>query len=175
MHINMNITRRAFTLFELMVTITISVVLASMVLPMLKNDDHLKLIAASAIIRSDIEFAQSLSIKAPTRPVLVRFDGAANGYFLSYADDADTPITRDDTGEPYSVILGYGRATAAEGVTLTVADMNKYRLYFESNGGLLEFNTNPVITLQSGDEWFQLAVEPSTGSIVESSGTGTPP
>jgi len=166
---------RGFTLFELMVTVTIAVILASMALPMLRNDDRIRLIAAASLVTSDIEFAQSLTIAKPAEPLVIMFDEDADSYHIGLVNQEETPITREDTGEPYLVVFGQGRATAAEGVDLSVSDMNKGGLQFDTHGGLFEFNITPVITLQSGDHWLQLTVSATTGSINETSGTGTPP
>lgn len=167
--------QRAFTLFELMIVVAIAAVLATMVLPMIRNDERLQLIAAASLVTSDIEYAQSLSISRPSSPAAVSFDTSTASYHVAYQSSVETPLTRDDTGESYAVTFGTGRATGAAGVTMSVKDMNKNLIQFDSHGGLLEFNATPVITLQAGNEWFQLTISPTTGTITETSGAGTPP
>lgn len=158
---------RAFTLIELMVVVTIAAVLATMVLPMMRNDDRLSLVATSSLVTSDIEFAQSLSISNPSRPAAIKFTPMTSSYHIAYADDLDTPMTRSDTGAAYAVTFGQGRATSAKGVTMRVDHTTNNTIIFESHGGLTDFSETPIVTLRSGDKWIKLTIEPTTGSISE--------
>ena len=161
---------RAFTLIELMVVVAIAAVLATMVLPLMRNDERLRLIATASLLHSDIEFAQAMSIAQPSLPLLVKFDANANQYHIANYAAMNTPIVRDDTGEPYLVTLGVGRATAANGVDLEIEAMIADSLLFDTHGGLLDFSSTPVITLTTDAEWLQLTIDPTTGTITETSG-----
>jgi prepilin-type N-terminal cleavage/methylation domain-containing protein len=165
----------AFTLIELMVVLAIAAVLATMVLPMMRNDDRLRLIAITSLIRSDLEYAQALSISQPSTPLLVKFDADAGQYHVARYSAIDTPIVREDTGMPYLVTLGVGRAASGAGLTLDIEGMVADCLLYDTHGGLLDFSNTPVITLQSATEWFKLAIEPTTGTITETRGTGEAP
>ena len=166
--------RRAFTLIELMVVLAIAAVFATMVLPMLRDDDRLRLIATASLIRADLQYAQAISIATPDNPLVVVFDPLTASYYLAETSDTSTPITRDDTGLPFSVTLGLGRASASAGVTLAIAGATSNIVAFDSHGGLVDFAQTPEITLQAGDQWFKLAISPTTGTITETSGTSEP-
>src|SRR5215813_8301268 len=103
------VPRRAFTLLEVLVVVTVIVVIASMVLPALSDENRPRLMAASAILTSDIETAQAMSIANPTAPLTVRFDPTGNRWWIAVATIPNTPITRDDTHEQFLVTLGSGR------------------------------------------------------------------
>jgi prepilin-type N-terminal cleavage/methylation domain-containing protein len=166
--------RHAFTLIELLVAITLIAVIAVLVTPRFRDDHRLRLIAASNVVISDIEYAQTMCISHPDDPVVVTFDPGAASYWLAYAYDPATPLTREDTGEPYLVEFGQGRAASVVDVALAVSGLTDDILAFDSLGALADLGASPVITVTRGNEWLQLTIS-STGTIVETSGTGTPP
>jgi prepilin-type N-terminal cleavage/methylation domain-containing protein len=158
----------AFTLLEMLVTLTVIAAIAAVVAPMLSDDTRLRVMAASSIMSSDIELAQVMTISHPDLPVTVKFDADKATYWLAYAVAPDTPITRDDTGEPYSVTLGAGRARGAAGVTLALDQMTGGAMTFAAHGGLTDFTTTPLIKFACGTRGIQLSIAPDTGSITES-------
>ena len=77
--------QRGFTLIEVLVTLTIIAVVAAMVLPAFNNSERGRLIAATRILRADLELAAVMTITDPANPVVVRFDPIAGQYWLAYA------------------------------------------------------------------------------------------
>lgn len=165
-----HIAPRGFTLFELLVTLTLIAIVAGLVIPMIGDNDRLRLMAAASVMTSDIELAQVMTIADPDQPVIVRFDPDNNRYWLALADTPDTPIPREDTGADYLVVLGQGRAGSATGVTFTVSGMTADTLVFGAQGGLTDFTATPAITLASGDDTIELSITASTGTIVQTDG-----
>ena len=165
--------RQAFTLFEMLVTVALVAIVAAAALPALSDDTRLRLMAASAVMVSDIELAQTMTISRPQDAVVVRFDADKNTYWIAPVTDTETPITRDLSGEPYSVELGKGRASSADGVTFTLLDMNSDMLAFNSQGGLSSFINTPIVELRLGSQMVSLSVNPTTGSITETYSTIT--
>jgi prepilin-type N-terminal cleavage/methylation domain-containing protein len=163
-------TRRAFTLLEVLVTITIIAVIAVMVAPSFSDDTRLRLMAASAIVGSDIEFAQIMTISEPDDPIVVRFDTDQDRYWLAYASDPETPMTRPDTGDTYLVAMGNGRAAAAAGVTISTTDIPDDILAFNAQGGVEDFTTHPTVRLALNGRWIDVSIAPSTGTITETDG-----
>ena len=163
-------SRPAFTLLEMLVTITVLALTAAMVAPMFSDDGRLRVIAAASILSSDIELAQVMTISFPTDPVEVRFDTALQRYWLAYAADPDTPLVRIDNGEPYLVTLGQGRASSAAGVSMTLDQVTNDMLAFESSGGLTDFATTPRIQLGMSGNAITLTVAPMTGTVIENDG-----
>lgn len=159
--------RRAFTLLELMITVTIIAVVASVVVPMLKDDNRVRVIAAAGLISSDLELAQVMTISYPKDPVVVRFDPENRAYWLAFASDPETPIARNDTGQPYRVVLGESRAITAQGVSFELKDVADNTIEFNAQGGLMEFASAPEIVLTRGDSSMSLAIAASTGTITQ--------
>lgn len=162
--------RRAVTLIDLMVTITIILVAASILLPEFSNDSRLRLMGAARMLTSDIEMAQVMTISNPQRPTIVRFDGTNAKYWLAYADTPETPIPGPGASGPYEVIFGNGRAQSAEGVSFTLNDIPDEKLVFNALGGIDDLTAQPIITLNRDTRWIKLSVAPTTGTITETSG-----
>lgn len=158
---------RGFTLLEMLLTITILATLAAVAIPMVAGTDVVRVRAATDLLISDIELAQILNISYPNDPVVVRFDVEANEYWLAYASSPGTPLNREDTGEPYLVQMGIGRASAAEGVVLNVLSMTNNEIAFNPQGGLTDFSATPVIQLTLAGEAIAITIAPTTGTIFE--------
>lgn len=168
----MNAHRRAFTLTELMITVTIVAAVAVMAVPRLSDNVPARLSAASRVLASDIELAQVMTISKPTNPVVVRFDPDTATYWLAYASTPDTPITREQSNQPYCVVLGHGRAGGATGVGISASGVAANTLTFNSSGGMADLTSKPRITLSLANRWIKLDIATTTGSITESFGGG---
>jgi Tfp pilus assembly protein FimT len=162
-------SRAGFTLIDLMVTLTVIVVVAAMVIPRFRDDTRLRLIAASHVLASDIELAQTLTIANPVDPTVVRFKPGTGEYWLAYADTPDDPIDRADVPGGYRVVFGQGEAASAAGVTIAVTDIGDDTLAFNAQGGIEDLTAEPIVSLHLGPRWIKLAISPTTGTITESS------
>ena len=143
--------------------------LAVLLVPRAQVDERLQLNAATSLIVSDIELAQVMNISNPKNPVVIRFDGDAQTYWLAPADKPDQPIFRSPTQEPYIVTMGQGRAVAAAGVVFEVEDIPHSTLRFSPHGSLATPGIQPRIRLRVNDRRAQyeqnIAIAPITGSI----------
>jgi Tfp pilus assembly protein FimT len=157
----------------MLVTVALVAIVSAAVLPALSDDTRLRLMAASAVIASDIELAQTMTISRPDDAVVVRFDADKSTYWIAPAGDTETPITREASGEPYEIQLGKGRASSADGVTFVLHDMGTNMLEFNAQGGLKSFINTPIVELQLGNQKVSLSVNPTTGSITEAYGVIT--
>lgn len=164
----------AFTLLEMLVAVGLMAVVAAVIMPSFSDDTRLRLMAASAVLSSDIELAQVMTISHPNDAVVVQFDPDSNSYWIAPVKDRQTPITRQASNEPYVVTFGTGRASAAPGVTMTLTDVTADALEFNSQGGLAEFTNTPTIELRLGTQCIRLSVHPTTGRISETMGTVAP-
>ena len=162
--------RHGFTLAEIMVVTILVALAAVLALPQLGDDTRIRLVAAAAVLASDIEAAQMMTIASPDSPVVVRFDESGRKYWLAYAATPTTPLIRSDNGAKYAVSLGAGRAAGADGVTIAVADMPGNTLEFDAQGALTDFTVAPSIRLSLQNRWYQLDVSASTGTVTESEG-----
>jgi prepilin-type N-terminal cleavage/methylation domain-containing protein len=165
-------SRRGFTLIDLMVTITVIVVVAALVVPRFQDDTRLRLIGASRMLASDIELAQLMTIANPEDPTVVRFQSGAGEYWLASAATPDVPIDRAGVPGGYRVVFGQGTAAQADGVTLAPAGIVDDTLVFNAQGGIADLTSEPTVTLQRGSRWIKLHVAPTTGVITETSDAG---
>jgi prepilin-type N-terminal cleavage/methylation domain-containing protein len=157
--------RRGFTLTELLVTLTVVAVIGAVAMPSFQSDERLRLVAASSILMSDLEYAQVLNIAHPDTPVVVRFAADGESYWLAYAADPDVPIAREDNGDPYLVEFGVGRARTASGVLLSFTEIDDLTLEYDGQGALEDFTSMPVITLSFGSASVALSIEAQTGTV----------
>jgi prepilin-type N-terminal cleavage/methylation domain-containing protein len=165
-----NHDRRAFTLFEVLITVAIIALVGALIVPALRDDARLRLLAASSILTSDIELAQVMTISQPATPVVITFDPDRNRYWLALDSDPATPIPRADTGAPYLVVFGQGRAASAAGVTFTTAGITGDVLTFNAQGGVEDITGAPCITLTAGAHSTSLDIAVSTGTITQTDG-----
>ncbi len=163
--------QRGFTLIELLVTVTIVAVVAAMVLPAFNNSERGRLIAATRILRADLELAAVMTISDPARPVVARFDPAAGRYWLAYAATPDNPIPRSKPGEFHSVTFGVGRASSAAGVAIALEGVVGETIEFLPEGGITDSGAPPTITLSHGARWAKITIAPTTGTISEAAGS----
>ena len=161
---------RAFTLVEVMITVSIIALAAAVVLPLLGDDNRVRLIAGASVLRSDVELAQVMTMSFPQDPVVVRFDGAKPAYWLAFQSDPETPILRADNSEPYYVEFGAGRTLTAEGVQMTLSDVLSNTITFNAQGGLVDFTASPMLELSRGGTSITLSIAPTTGTITELDG-----
>lgn len=165
-------SRTAFTLFEMLVAVSILAIFAVVVLPRMSDERMLRNRAASSILISDIEYAQTLNITYPDDPVIVRFSADGDRYWLAYEETPNQPLTRQDTGETYEVVWGQGRAMPASGIELEFDDLPDETLAFNAQGGLQDFRISPRIIIRPkgsapGTQEIELRIAPTTGRITE--------
>ncbi len=163
--------QRGFTLIEVLVTVTIVAVVAAMVLPAFNNSERGRLIAATQILRADLELAAVMTISDPANPVVVRFNPAADQYHLAYAATPDNPIARSKPGEFHSVTFGVGRASTGAGVAIALDGVAGETIEFLPEGGITDSGAPPTITLSHGGRWAKITIAPTTGTISEAAGS----
>ncbi len=153
--------------------VSIIAMVAVIVLPMFTDNTRLRLQAAAAIVSSDIELAQVMTMAQPDEPIIVRFDNNAAQYWLAHLDSPNTPIAHPQTGEPYLVEFGTGRARTVGSVVLnarlSLGGNNDLR--FAPHGGLHDFSFAPNINIgvpRGGQvQWIRIRIDSNTGSMSE--------
>ena len=161
-----------FTLIDLMVTLTIIAVMATVLLPRMDDGGRLRLMAGARLLASDIEMAQIMTISRPNDPIVVKFEPALGTYWLAPASDPDTPILRPGATQVYKVVFGQGRGRTAKNVTIALTDVTDNMLIFNGQGGILDPTLEPQIKLMQGSRWTTLTVSTMTGAISETAGGG---
>ncbi len=159
---------RAFTLIELMISVSILGIVVLAVMPSFTTDAPLKLIATANIVTSDIEYAQALTLADPSDPVIVRIDPEAEQYWLALTSDPETPIPRPeslDEESEYVIQFGDNAEDTLQGVSITAVDFDtENTLAFDAFGRLEQLEDLAFkLTNESGDLY--VVVTASTGSV----------
>ena len=150
-----------------MITVGILVTVAAFIVPQMASADRARLMSASAMLRSDLELAQTMSISSPSNPIAVRFEPAQNRYWLAYAATPGMPMDRPGTMDPYLVEFGVGEASSAANVALTISGPADNTVTFNSLGGLSALAGSPAVRLSFGSQAIELTISHLTGSISE--------
>ena len=157
-------TRYGFSLIELLVALAIMALLAALAVPLLGDNDALKLDVARRLLISDLEHAQILAITHPEKEIGIVVAEDGQGWHIASLDDLSTPLSDSVTGEPLVTELGSGPASSAQDVFIET-NTTSNTIAFNQNGGLTDFTQSVEITLVSGDKTAMISVSPSTGSI----------
>lgn len=164
--------RGGISLIDMLMTIAVLAIVAAVAVPALNDSHRLRVRGAASILASDIEFAQSMSVAYPNDPIVIVFDTNDNSYHLARSSDPQTPLQRSDSGEPYVVTFGSGRARTAQNVTYTLDNVTDDEIAFSPHGGLESFNQRPRINLRHTQATdlpdLRMVIDPMTGTITES-------
>ncbi len=162
--------RRGLLLVDLAITLAIIAIVLIAVVPTVRPEEHVKLIAASAILASDIEFAQSSTLAAPGDPTIFRIDPQNLRYWLALESDPETPIPRPNSAEPYEVVFGQGDANDLWGLTITLTNVADGTIAFDAFGRLRQ-QDDPHIVLANEAGDIRVRVRAGTGSVwIENTG-----
>jgi len=155
--------RRAFTLLEMLVTVILMAIAASMIVPMLASNDSSYVSAGVGLIVADLDFAQSSAINDPSDNIVVHFDSAAGRWWITQESTPETILTMSN-GEPYDTTMGVGRAETASNVAFTIADAVNDEIVYDPFGRLVQ-TVNPTITVTSGSASSQIVIDAETGFL----------
>lgn len=156
--------RRGVLLIDLAITLAIIGIVLLAVVPTVRPEEHVKLIASSSILAADIEYAQSATLASPADPTVVRFDPNAARYWLALASEPDVPIARPGSGDPYDVTFGQGAAHDLWGLTITLTDVTDATIRFDAFGRVAQAE-DPLVTLSGEAGSVLVRVRATTGSV----------
>lgn len=157
--------RRGISLIELMIVLSIMAIAAMLVIPSWGTTATVRADAAAHMLLSDIEYAQVHSIANPDDPIGVVLANDGTGYWLSYQDEPEVPIVRGDSGDPYQVVFGKGRASFSNGVFASADNVPDGILLFDALGGLANPTVDPAYLLSCEDAEVRMTVRAGTGFI----------
>jgi hypothetical protein len=156
--------RRGVLLIDLAITIALIGIIVVAVIPTVRPEEHVKLIAASSILASDIEYAQSASLAAPGDPIVVRFDVAQARYWLALQSEPDSPIMRPNSDDAYEVVYGEGAADDLWGLSIALTNVIDATITFDAFGRATQAD-DPAITLANEAGDVRVRVRAGTGSV----------
>jgi prepilin-type N-terminal cleavage/methylation domain-containing protein len=159
--------RRAMTLFELMLVLSVLAVVAALVMPMAVQGDSVTVDATARLLSSDLEHAQMLALSRPDRRIALAIDEDGRGWKIV---DADAPtvalvdtIDASHQGRTLSVRCGEGRAALALDAAVSPTGA---MIIFDPLGGL-ETPGGPAKQLRVDirDSSRFVSVDPDTGFV----------
>lgn len=152
------------TLIDLLMTITVIGIVIAAIAPTLAPQNPVRLIAAGALVVSDIEYAQSATLANPADPTVVRFDTKGLGYWLALESDPDQPIMRPGTTDEYRITFGEGLAASLDGISVDAASIPDFTVTFDAFGRLSTPGNQSVI-VYTGDTCVIIEITDTTGSV----------
>ncbi len=159
-----SVPARAFTMINLLVSMAILVLVASVAIVSLAPDDRARVLGGADLLGADLEHAQAMSLVTPNDPIVVRIDAVNDGYWLERRSEPDVAITRPD-GTPYVVIFGTGDAATYAGVDLAIlSGADNAAVEFDAFGRLVSL-TNAVFQFSMGEESVWLTASSTTGFV----------
>ncbi|GAB4552714.1 MAG: hypothetical protein Tsb0013_15080 [Phycisphaerales bacterium] len=162
-------TRRAILLIDLLVAMAIIGVVLLGVVPMLRSDAPLQLVAGSTMLAADIEYAQSRTLASPSDPTVVAFRDDGTGYWLARLSDPLVPIA-DPDGEAWDRVFGDGVAAQLGGCSLTAHNLTRLPddgplvIVFDSFGRLEQDDDLAGVLVNSAGEQV-IHVRAATGTV----------
>lgn len=159
---------KAFTIYELVLVITILLILAVSVAVKVVSFDEIKLSSAASKLAADISYCQQLAI---TKQIFhgISFDTTHNQYFL-FENSPATKI-KDPYNRAQDFIVAYNNIEELNGVSINAVNLNSTsQLRFDGLGIPYDANQNALntdgsITLRMGANSKTITITPQTGKI----------
>lgn len=164
---------RGVVLIDVVMMLAVLGIVVLAVIPGAHPGESMRLVAASTVLASDVEFAQSATLARPADPTIVRFDSEGGRYWLALASDPETPILRPDGVEAYEVEFGFGAYRDLWGIALDVQGMDDETLMFDAMGRLV-VSSDGVIRLGNSTGELAVVVRATTGSVSVVEGSTVP-
>lgn len=159
-----NAAKTAFTLIEMLIAMVVMAILAVVIVPALSPEDAVKVVSASHLLATDLEYAQSASLANPSDPVVIVFDDKAPRYWLARASDPDTPIDRPGSGGLYVIEMGVDLAHQLDGIRLEPGNVVDRTIAYDAFGRLNQLNDAFVRVHNHTGEIF-VAISSATGDV----------
>ncbi len=165
-------TRRAFTLIDLSISLAIVAIAVVVVIPTASPAERIQLIGSTNTLVADIEFAQSEALANPSDPAIVRFDVVANTYWVARASTPDTPIIHPINNEPYLRTLN-DLSAAALSIDLPSGGDT---IAFDNFGALIAGEDTVARISSTTDElWIVIGADTGFASITADDPVAAPP
>ncbi|XAM00383.1 prepilin-type N-terminal cleavage/methylation domain-containing protein [Phycisphaeraceae bacterium D3-23] len=156
---------RAFSMVEMMITVTILGIIGALAAPMLSPNATTKLRSAATVLAADLDACRADSIAHGEDPRLIVFDTVAEAYHIAASSDPDTPLPHPTSGGDYTVTFGSADTAQLNGVTIqSVSVGGDDQLGFEIYGQL-DQAANATITLEADGVTITLTLDAATGEV----------
>lgn len=152
-------SRRAFTLVELLVSVTLAVTVLAMATDLFSGGRFERIDAAARLLEADMAWARSRALASPSDPVMLRIDADGGGYRVSASSAPDVAL--EGPNGPIRIRFGEDRGRSAAGVRLAGAPSRD--VVFGPFGGVMDPVPTLTFTMIGGDERGVLALDALTG------------
>jgi len=162
------VSRRAFTLVEIIVVVAIIAIAALLAVPMLSSAADVQLRAAANMIAADVEYAKSLAITRQ-RPHSVVFNTTTHAYEVQ--DESQNAVPHPLN--PGVLAVAFPNDSRLSKVTITAATLTDNTVTFDYLGSPYDgadtsfplVSGTDVITLAAGSMTTTISIEPVTGYV----------
>lgn len=155
--------RKALTLVEMLIVITLIAIAASLAVPLLGDTAGTRLQSAARLLVADLAFAQIESITHADDPCCVAFDQASGSYTVARSSTPATPITNPGTNQPYVTQFGIGRASELSGVSIQGYSLDGDNVLAFGMFGETDQATSATITLEANGQSLTVQIDPVSG------------
>lgn len=172
LHPAMTPTRRAFTLYELvLVVLILGIIAAALVPPIGANLYSSRLRTAANVLAADLDFCASECIAQPGSPRAITFDLTNNQYTVLDFNAAQA-INHPADSKPFINDFATGRNAQLSGVSLTsvqVGGLPVTSVIFDAYGRPL-IAADLVVTLSYNNQTMTVTVKAATGDVAIAGG-----
>ncbi len=157
-------------MIELMIVVSVLAIIGAFALPMFTGTDISRLRAAASVLAADIDAARAESIAHGEDLRFLVLNTVNHAWHIAPTSDTTTPITHNESGQPYSRTLGVSDLKQLEGVTIssfeldTVSETDDNKLGF-GIFGQLDQTTDATITLAVNTRSITLTIDAETGEV----------
>lgn len=152
-------SRRAFTMVEVLVALLLVGVIAAMATDLFSGGRHERVDAGVTLLEADMGYARSLAIANPADPVILRFASDGSGYHVARVSAPAEPL--NGPNGPLRVVFGQGRAAAAAGLAVSGDTVREIR--FGPFGGLMDPVPTLVVSMPDAPERATMVLDPLSG------------
>lgn len=158
--------RRGFTLFEVMMVVSILAIVASVVVPLVGNNEASQLRAAAELLAADIEDIQARALAEPEAPGCILLEADGSGWRLAQVDAPEDAIL-DFEGRPLRRAFGSDVLAGCPDLRIMAMELPSSGLQFNDQGTPMALDTSLVFELEAGDreDSITVAVSASTGRV----------
>ena len=140
-------SRRGFTLAELLIVLLILSISVLAVIPLAGTDELTDVRAAAELLASDIEETQARNLATPENPTCLVPNLEKDGWHLALADSPKKPIA-GASGEPHARRFGAGTLATASSLRLVTPNLPEDGLRFDDQGAPLMGNAPLQFTIE---------------------------